>query len=117
MVHYVRAALTRLGVFTSHPAAFVIVFCYIGLWLAFNPTTLDWHAVATVATWFMTLIIQRAEHRDTQAIHAKLDELLRAEGGARKELTRLDEQEPENIEEHRSCERERGGIRNSMPPP
>jgi low affinity Fe/Cu permease len=25
----------------------------------------------------MTLFIQRAEHRDTQAIHAKLDELLR----------------------------------------
>ena len=33
-----------------------------------------------VATPMMTLIIQRAEHRDTQAIHAKLDELLRAEG-------------------------------------
>jgi low affinity Fe/Cu permease len=113
MVRNVRAALTRLGVFTSHPAAFVIVFCYVGLWLAFNPTTLDWHAVATIATWFMTLIIQRAEHRDTQAIHAKLDELLRAEGGARNELTMLDEQEPENIEEHRSWERERGGIRSS----
>jgi low affinity Fe/Cu permease len=26
----------------------------------------------------MTLFIQRAEHRDTQAIQAKLDELLRA---------------------------------------
>jgi low affinity Fe/Cu permease len=58
----------------------------------------------------MTLIIQRAEYRDTQAIHAKLDELLRAEGGARNELTMLDEQEPENIEEHRSWERKRGVI-------
>jgi hypothetical protein len=67
-------------------------------------------ALATVATWFMTLIIQRAEYRDTQAIHAKLDELLRAEGGARNELTMLDEQEPENIEEHRSWERKRGVI-------
>jgi low affinity Fe/Cu permease len=28
----------------------------------------------------MTLFIQRAEHRDTQAIHAKSDELLRVEG-------------------------------------
>jgi hypothetical protein len=27
----------------------------------------------------------------------------------------LDEQEPENIEEHRSCERDRGGIRSSCP--
>jgi hypothetical protein len=59
MVRNVRAALTRLGVFNSHPAAFVIVVCYVGLWLAFNLTTLNWHAVATIATWFMTLIIQR----------------------------------------------------------
>ena len=51
---------------------------------------------------FMTLLIQRAEHRDTQAIHAKLDELLRANHGARSELTRLDEEEPELIERHRA---------------
>jgi low affinity Fe/Cu permease len=31
----------------------------------------------------MTLFVQRAEHRDTQAIHAKLDELLRTERHAR----------------------------------
>ena len=61
--------------------------------------------VATVATWLMTLFIQRAEHRDTQAIHAKLDELLRVEGRARSELTQLDDEEPEAIEQHRSEER------------
>jgi low affinity Fe/Cu permease len=54
----------------------------------------------------MTLFIQRAEHRDTQAIHAKLDELLRVEGRARSELTQLDDEEPEIIEQHRSEERE-----------
>jgi low affinity Fe/Cu permease len=47
----------------------------------------------------VTLIIQRAEHRDTQAIHAKLDELLRVEGRARNE--RLDDEEPEVIVESR----------------
>ena len=46
----------------------------------------------------MTLVIQRAEHRDTQAIHAKLDEILHAMGDARNELTKLDEEEPEEIE-------------------
>jgi low affinity Fe/Cu permease len=55
-------------------------------------------------TWFMTLVIQRAEHRDTQAIHAKLDELLRAEGKARSELTRLGRKEPEQIEAQRERE-------------
>jgi low affinity Fe/Cu permease len=56
----------------------------------------------------MTLFIQRAEHRDTQAIQAKLDELLRAEGRARSELSQLDGQEPEIIERHRSEERQNG---------
>jgi low affinity Fe/Cu permease len=55
----------------------------------------------------MTVFIQRAERRDTQAIHAKLDELLRAEGQARNELTTLDEREPEEIIEHRDRERGR----------
>lgn len=68
--------------------------------------SLDWHAVATVATWFMTLIMQRAEHRDTLAIHAKLDELLSAEGHARAEVTSLDDEEPEVIEAHRAQERD-----------
>jgi low affinity Fe/Cu permease len=53
----------------------------------------------------MTLFIQRVGHRDTQAIHAKLDELLRVDGEARNELTRLDEEEPEEIERHRAEER------------
>jgi low affinity Fe/Cu permease len=82
MIQQVRIALTKLGVFSSHPIAFVIVSCYVVARLGLSPETFDWHAVATIATWFMTLIIQRAEHRDTQAIHAKLDELLRADGNA-----------------------------------
>jgi low affinity Fe/Cu permease len=75
-------------------------------WMAFSYQTFEWHAVATIATWIMTLFIQRAEHRDTQAIHAKLDELLRAEGRARTELSRLDDEEPETIEQHRTQERQ-----------
>jgi len=53
----------------------------------------------------MTLIIQRTEHRDTQAVHAQLDKLLRSDAKARPELSLLDHQEPEVIEEHRSQER------------
>jgi low affinity Fe/Cu permease len=64
----------------------------------------SWGSGATLATLFMTLFIQRAEHRDTQAIHAKLDELLRAASRARDELTHVDEEEPEDIEEHRAEE-------------
>jgi low affinity Fe/Cu permease len=49
----------------------------------------------------MTLFIQRSEHRDTQAIQAKLDELLHAQGEARNHLTKIDDQEPEQIEAYR----------------
>jgi low affinity Fe/Cu permease len=57
----------------------------------------------------MTLLIQRVEHRDTQAIHAKLDELLRGSGKAQNELASLYDKEPEAIEQHweRARERER----------
>ena len=51
-----------------------------------------------MATWFMTLLIQRAEHRDTQAIHGKLDELLRAHNQAETAMAKLDDEEPEDIE-------------------
>jgi low affinity Fe/Cu permease len=50
----------------------------------------------------MTLLIQRAEHRDTQALQAKLDELLHAQRGADNSLTKIDEKEPEDIERHRA---------------
>lgn len=102
---FVRIWLTRLGVLSAHPAAFLIVCCYVAVWLFLSPDSFDWHAVATVATWFMTLIIQRAEHRDTQAIHAKLDELLRTHGHAQSELAMLDDEESEIIESHRTEQR------------
>jgi low affinity Fe/Cu permease len=98
-----RRTLTTMGTLTSHPAAFLIVGGYAALWFVFQRDTLDWHGVATIATWMMTLFIQRAEHRDTQAIHAKLDELVRATSKADDNLTKMDKEEPEDIEEHRDA--------------
>ena len=95
---------TVIGVSTSHPLAFLVVGVYVALWLIFDPESFNWQGIATVATWIMTLFIQRAETRDTLAIHAKLDELLRAEHRARTELTTLDQKEPEEIAQHRAQE-------------
>lgn len=97
-----RVWLTDLGTWTASPAAFIIVVLYGISWLMLSPETLEWHGVATLVTWTMTLFIQRAEHRDTQAIHAKLDELLHVHPGARNEISQLDEREPEEIERFRS---------------
>jgi low affinity Fe/Cu permease len=96
-----RRAITGLGVLTAHPAAFLIVAAYTAAWAVLEPDTLDWHGAATIATWLMTLFIQRAEHRDTQAIHAKLDELLKADEAARDQVRDVDQQEPEEIERGR----------------
>jgi low affinity Fe/Cu permease len=96
-----RYILTWLGTATAHPSAFLVIAAYACGWIVFDPESLDWHGAATLATWLMTLFIQRAEHRDTQAIHAKLDELLRAEGHARDGLTKIDQRQPEEIERHR----------------
>ncbi len=98
----VRENLTNLGVSIAKPAAFVIWAAYVTLWVVFDTETFDLHAVATMATWLMTLFIQRAGHRDTQAIHAKLDELLRAHERARNELIDVDQKEPEEIERQRA---------------
>lgn len=99
-----RASLTRMGKATSHPAAFLVVGLYAVGWVTFDRESLDWHGVAALATWLMTLFIQRAEHRDTQAVQAKLDELLKANGAARTNLREIDQEEPEEIEAHRRAE-------------
>jgi low affinity Fe/Cu permease len=75
------------------------------LWIVFDHASFDWHGAATFLALCMTLVIQRSEHRDTQALQAKLDELLHIHAKARNELTRLDEKEPEDIERFRAHDR------------
>lgn len=105
MVTALRQFLTRLGTLAAHPIAFVLLVVYGIAWAIFSPETLEWHAYATLVTLFIALLIQRAEHRDTQALHAKLDELLRTQVEARSSMTHIDEQEPEDIVAQRKAER------------
>jgi low affinity Fe/Cu permease len=102
---------TAVGTLTSHPAAFLVVIAYGVFWFLFEPASFDWHAVATLIVWTMTLFIQRADRRDTLAVHAKLDELLKATHAARTELASIDEEEPEQIEKARDRERQEVGKR------
>ncbi len=75
--------LTQVGVATSHPLALAAVAAFVAVWLMFD------HSFG----------------EPRHAVHAKLDELLRAESKARNELTALDDKEPEEIIEHRDEER------------
>ena len=64
----IRELLTHLGVMAAHPGAFGTLTVYEFFGSFFSRASFDWHAGATLIVWFMTLLIQRAEHRDTQAL-------------------------------------------------
>jgi len=93
----IRKWLTFIGVSTSNPLAFLVVGACVIIWLFFAPGSFNWQSAATVATWIMTLFIQRAEHgtRNRRAAEGQLRE------EARNELTMVDQHEPEGIEAHR----------------
>jgi low affinity Fe/Cu permease len=101
MQRLLQIFLTSAGTWMARPLAFAAVLLYAILWLIFDRESLDFHGAIALMTLCMTLFIQRSEHRDTQAIQAKLDELLRSVSNAQSSLTRLDEEEPEQIEAHR----------------
>ena len=94
----VRHWLTHLGVLTARSVAFAIFALYAVSWVAFG-NGFEWHSLAALA-WAMTLVIQRAEHRDTQA-HAKLDELLKATHRADNDIMRIDDKDAEEVEQDR----------------
>lgn len=106
MTRSLQRLLTVAGTWLSRPWAVGAAILYTILWIVFDRASLEWHGAATLATLFVALFIQRSEHRDTQAIHAKLDELLRVNGDARNQLVTLDEKEPEQVEEFRDKTRE-----------
>ena len=103
--HPIRGALTVLGQWMAYPGAFTIIPIYGALWYALDKDSWNWHSIAVLATWFMTLLLQRSGYRDTVAIHAKLDELLRVQGQARNELMSIDEEDLEDVEKRRDRER------------
>ncbi|TCZ64046.1 low affinity iron permease family protein [Roseicella aquatilis] len=51
----------------------------------------------TIVTFLMVFLIQHAQNRDTQAIHVKLDELIRATQGAHNRLIALEDQSEEDL--------------------
>jgi low affinity Fe/Cu permease len=51
----------------------------------------------TIVTFLMVFLIQNTQNRDSQALHMKLDELIRAVSGARNCLIDLDELTDEEL--------------------
>jgi low affinity Fe/Cu permease len=76
---------------------FVLAIAVIVIWAltghAFNYSD-TWQLIintgTTIVTFLMVFLIQNTQNRDAKAVHLKLDELIRALGGARNKLVDLE---------------------------
>ena len=88
--------------------AFVLAIVIIVVWALTGPTfhySDTWQLIintgTTIVTFLMVFLIQNTQNRDAKAVHLKLDELIRALGGARNKLVdleKLSDDELKNLE-------------------
>ena len=89
---------------TGRPWAFILALLTVVVWAVTGPLFAwsdTWQLVintgTTIITFLMVFLIQHAQNRDTQAIHVKLDELIRATKGAHNRLIALEDQSEEEL--------------------
>jgi low affinity Fe/Cu permease len=94
MFHKIAQAVARA---MGKPYAFIAALALIIGWLASGPATHfsdTWQLVintsTTIITFLMVFLIQNTQNRDSEGIHLKLDELIRATKGARNTMIDLD---------------------------
>lgn len=100
---------TRFARATAHhagkPATFAVAAGLIVAWAIAGPFfdfSNTWQLMintgTTIVTVLMVFLIQNTQNRDSQAIHLKLDELIRAKQGARNALLDLDDLSDEELD-------------------
>jgi low affinity Fe/Cu permease len=103
----------RLARLTAHamgqPVAFGTALAIIILWAISGPIfgfSDTWQLIintgTTIITFLMVFIIQNTQNRDAEAMHIKLDELIRAMDQAQNALLNLEELEEEDLERIRA---------------
>ncbi len=98
---FAEAVARRAG----HPMAFGTALGFLAAWmifgplLNFHPAWMDFFGVATgIFTFLMVFLIQNTQNRDTEALHLKLDELLRATKNARVDLIGAEDLDEEDLD-------------------
>jgi low affinity Fe/Cu permease len=93
----------------GRPTTFMLAALTIVVWGATGPLfhfSDTWQLVintgTTIVTFLMVFLIQHTQNRDSQALHVKLDELIRAVSGARNSLLDLDCLSDEELEKIQS---------------
>jgi low affinity Fe/Cu permease len=104
-----RSLFTRFAKATARmsgrPSAFMCALLVVLIWATtgplfdFNDT---WQLVintgTTIVTFLMVFLIQNTQNRDTEAMHVKLDEIIRAIEGADNALLDLEELEDDELD-------------------
>src|SRR5204863_7251455 len=107
-----RSLFSRFAKYTAHQAgraaAFYAAVGIIVFWALLGPrfhygTT--WQLIintgTTIITFLMVFLIQNTQNRDSEAMHVKLDELIRAMEGAHNALLDLEELEEKELDKIR----------------
>jgi low affinity Fe/Cu permease len=89
----------------GQPIAFAIAFATVVVWLVTGPLfgfSDSWQLIintgTTIVTFLMVFLIQNTQNRDSEAVHLKLDELIRAIDGAQNALLDLEELDQEDLD-------------------
>jgi len=86
------------------PYAFLTAVLIVGVWAALGPH-FGWsethqlviNTFTTIVTFLVVFLIQSTQNRDTKSLHLKIDELLKATGGARNSMIDLDSLSDEQL--------------------
>jgi low affinity Fe/Cu permease len=104
-----RAWFVRFSKAAAHaagrPLTFLAAFAVVLLWAVTGPVfgfSDTWQLIintgTTVVTFLMVFLIQNTQNRDSEAMHLKLDELIRAVPGAHDSLLDIEELDDEMLE-------------------
>lgn len=109
IAHWFSRAASAVSTAVGTPWAFLIAAAFILVWAVTGPIfnfSSEWQLIVntgtTIATFLMVFLIQNTQNRDARAIHLKLDELLRAVPGARKEFMEAEEEDLDEIEREKA---------------
>jgi low affinity Fe/Cu permease len=108
--HRVMAAFDRFASVVTKkagsPIAFALAVCMVVVWAVTGPLfdySETWQLVintgTTIVTFLMVFVIQQSQNKDCQAVHLKLDELLKAEKNARNEMIDIEYLSEEQLQQ------------------
>ena len=115
---------SRIASFSGSPTAFVVALGTVIVWGISGPVfgfSEVWQLVintgTTIVTFLMIFLVQNSQNRDSAAMEAKLDELLRAVEQARGDFIGIEHLTENEIEEIRArLEKENGCAEGGKPP-